>query len=174
MVQYQRLGGDGHVVADFAASEDCTARPQGYMPPQAGVDIVIAADAAALIDHEVVLVVAPTKDRTQGVDQQENRRQFDFVENIAAVHHLVEQEYFLAPACRSAVPIKLIGEDIQPCGVLIAMRVIENRLLSIKEVLIVDGAETMLKTGLRLGQRGQYLVEANRDAVREGGIRLAH
>src|SRR5881398_3213062 len=76
-IEQQRLRGDLAMLADPAFAEDRAAGPQGEVAAENRVGIVVAADPAALIAHEIIGIGAAPEHGGERVDEQEDARQLD-------------------------------------------------------------------------------------------------
>lgn len=99
---------------------------------------MVAADATALVADKIVAVIAAPENRPEWVDQQEYFRERNLVVNITAMKRLVQQEQLAANGFGAAPAIKFIAQKIQPHCVLVAVQMIENRLLSVKKIPVIN------------------------------------
>lgn len=106
---------------------------------------MVATDTAALVSQKIIGVFGSAENCAERMHEQEYCRQFNPEVNITPMQALVQQEHFFAPVLGGLVMHELIGEQVKPHRVLIAMQMVKQYLPTIKEILVVDSREAMLQ-----------------------------
>ena len=125
LVEKEGVRGDGAIAADPAFPENGTSGPKRQVGSEFGIALMVASDSAPLIHQQVVGISPPSEHGPERVDEEKDRRKFDFIENLDAMKGLVEQEQFGRKPVPRPSAVGGIGREIEEHRVLIAMERIE-------------------------------------------------
>ena len=89
-IDHQRAGADFAIFSNIAVTEYCCARMKTYIFSHLRKFVLITADIAFLVGYKKIRVFSSPEHGSKGVIDQEDLRQFNFIEQIDPVKTFIQ------------------------------------------------------------------------------------